>query len=44
METLIGPVGLAILLFASTNVDDIFVLLGFFADPKYRTRDIVMGQ
>lgn len=44
MDTLIGLTGLAILLFASTNIDDIFVLIGFFADPKYRARDIVIGQ
>jgi len=35
---------MAVVLFASTNVDDIFVLVGFFADPKLRTRDIVLGQ
>jgi len=36
--------GLAVALFASTNIDDVFVLIGFFADPKFRTRDIVFGQ
>jgi cadmium resistance protein CadD (predicted permease) len=36
--------GLAIALFASTNVDDMFVLVGFFADPKFRPREIVIGQ
>lgn len=36
--------GVAVVLFASTNVDDIFVLVGFFADPKYPPRDIVTGQ
>jgi cadmium resistance protein CadD (predicted permease) len=36
--------GLAIVLFASTNVDDVFVLVGFFADPKFRPREIVAGQ
>jgi cadmium resistance protein CadD (predicted permease) len=36
--------GLAIVLFASTNVDDMFVLVGFFADPKFRPREIVIGQ
>lgn len=36
--------GLAIVLFASTNIDDIFVLLGFFADPRFRTREIAAGQ
>jgi cadmium resistance protein CadD (predicted permease) len=36
--------GLAIALFASTNVDDAFVLVGFFADPRFRVRHIVIGQ
>jgi cadmium resistance protein CadD (predicted permease) len=36
--------GLAIVLFASTNIDDVFVLVGFFADPKFRPGDIVTGQ
>jgi cadmium resistance protein CadD (predicted permease) len=35
---------LAITLFASTNVDDLVVLLGFFADRRFRARDIVAGQ
>jgi len=37
-------IGLAVVLFASTNVDDFFVLVGFFADPKFRARNIVLGQ
>jgi hypothetical protein len=28
--------GLAIVLFASTNVDDLFVLVAFFVDPGFR--------
>jgi cadmium resistance protein CadD (predicted permease) len=36
--------GLAVVVFASTNVDDIFVLLGFFADPLYRARSVAIGQ
>jgi cadmium resistance protein CadD (predicted permease) len=40
----LGLLGLAIALFASTNVDDIFGLVGFFADPKFRPKDIVIGQ
>src|SRR5882757_4861440 len=44
MQSLVTLPGLAIALFASTNVDDLFVLLGFFSDPKLRTRDIVVGQ
>jgi cadmium resistance transport/sequestration family protein len=35
---------LGIALFASTNVDDVFVLVGFFVDPKFRARDVVIGQ
>ncbi len=34
----------AIALFASTNVDDIFVLIGFFSDPRYRPRQVAIGQ
>ena len=34
----------AIILFASTNLDDIFVLVGFFANPKFRAQNIVLGQ
>jgi cadmium resistance protein CadD (predicted permease) len=36
--------GLAVVLFASTNVDDVFMLVSFFADPKFRARNIVLGQ
>jgi hypothetical protein len=35
---------LGVTLFAATNLDDIFVLLGFFADPQFRTRYIIVGQ
>jgi cadmium resistance protein CadD (predicted permease) len=44
MISLLALTGMAVVLFASTNVDDIFVLVGFFADPKLRARDIVLGQ
>ena len=30
--------------FVSTNIDDIFLLAAFFADPRMRTRAIVLGQ
>jgi cadmium resistance protein CadD (predicted permease) len=36
--------GLAILVFASTNIDDIFVLVSFFAEGRLRTENIVVGQ
>ena len=41
---LTASLGLAIVAFASTNVDDIFVLLGFFADPRLRARNVMIGQ
>jgi cadmium resistance protein CadD (predicted permease) len=44
MESLLALLGMAIVLFASTNVDDVFVLVGFFSDKKFRTRDTVLGQ
>jgi cadmium resistance protein CadD (predicted permease) len=37
-------VGQAVVLFISTDLDDVFVLLGFFADPRFRIRQIVAGQ
>ena len=37
-------IGLGIVLFATTNVDDLLVLTGFFADPKLRPRMVILGQ
>ncbi|AWB23570.1 quaternary ammonium transporter [Methylobacterium currus] len=42
--TPLADLGVAIALFASTNIDDVFVLIGFFSDPRYRPRQIVVGQ
>ncbi|WP_412064378.1 cadmium resistance transporter [Rhizobium sp. SYY.PMSO] len=44
MGYVLGVFGVAIVMFASTNIDDIFVLLGFFADPRFRAKQIVIGQ
>ena len=44
MELLLTPIGLGIIVFASTNVDDAFVLVTFFADKSFRVRDVVIGQ
>ncbi|HTF70664.1 MAG TPA: cadmium resistance transporter [Edaphobacter sp.] len=44
MTSFLSLIGLALLLFASTNVDDIFILVGFFADRRYSSRDVVAGQ
>jgi len=37
-------VGLAVVVYVSTNVDDVFLLLGFFANPSFRTRYVIIGQ
>src|SRR5258708_6159419 len=44
MKTPQALVPLGIVLFASTNVDDVFVLLGFFSDPTFRPRHVMFGQ
>lgn len=44
MENLFLEIGLALTLYVSTDIDDIFVLLAFFADPRFRTREVVLGQ
>jgi cadmium resistance protein CadD (predicted permease) len=44
MWSILELLGLGIMLFASTNVDDVFVLVGFFADPKIRPISVVIGQ
>jgi cadmium resistance protein CadD (predicted permease) len=44
MESVFALLGLAITLFISTNADDLVVLVGFFADPRFSVRDIVVGQ
>jgi cadmium resistance transport/sequestration family protein len=44
MESLPKLVGLAIVLFVSTNVDDLVVLVALFAHSKFRPRDVVAGQ
>jgi cadmium resistance protein CadD (predicted permease) len=44
MESVSALLGLAIVLFVSTNVDDLLVLIGFFADVKFSASEIVAGQ
>ena len=41
---MLAAIAISVVAFASTNVDDIFVLLGFFADPAFRARHVVLGQ
>jgi cadmium resistance protein CadD (predicted permease) len=44
MESALSLIGLAIVVFVSTNIDDAFVLVGFLADKHFRVRDVVIGQ
>ena len=37
-------IGLAVVAFTSTNIDDAFVLVGFFADKSFRTHEVIIGQ
>lgn len=40
----LGLIGQAVGFFISTDLDDILVLIVFFADPRFRTRQIIAGQ
>ena len=44
MGTLLTERGIAIAVFASTNVDDLLVIAAFLADPAIRVRAVVAGQ
>jgi cadmium resistance protein CadD (predicted permease) len=44
MDSFVTLIGLAVVAFASTNIDDVFVLVGFFADKNFRAHDVVFGQ
>ncbi|MCL4774040.1 MAG: cadmium resistance transporter [Burkholderiaceae bacterium] len=44
MEHYLALVILAVGLFATTNIDDVFVLLGFYADRRFNVRQVVLGQ
>jgi cadmium resistance protein CadD (predicted permease) len=40
----LSTIAVGVALFASTNVDDIFLLSAFFADSQLRPRSVVLGQ
>ena len=44
MPDLVSTLGVAALVFASTNVDDILLLAAFFAAPNLTARTVVLGQ
>jgi cadmium resistance protein CadD (predicted permease) len=41
---LITLIGIAVVAFASTNVDDAFVLVAFFSDRNFSAGDVIVGQ
>jgi cadmium resistance protein CadD (predicted permease) len=43
MQSFIALSGFVVV-FAWTNIDDLFVLLGFFSDPRFLPRQVVIGQ
>jgi cadmium resistance protein CadD (predicted permease) len=44
MDGLVGHLGLALLTFAVTNVDDLLLLALLFSNPRYPVRSVVVGQ
>jgi cadmium resistance protein CadD (predicted permease) len=44
MSLPITDLWIGVVVFASTNIDDLFVLVAFFSDPRMRRRSIVIGQ
>jgi cadmium resistance protein CadD (predicted permease) len=44
MSALASDLGIAIAVFVSTDIDDLFLLAAFFADVRLRRRSIVIGQ
>lgn len=44
MSSLISDLSIAVVMFASTNIDDILLLAAFFANPLLHHRAIVLGQ
>lgn len=44
MDSLASDLGVGIVVFTSTNIDDLFLLSAFFADPRLRHGAIVAGQ
>jgi cadmium resistance protein CadD (predicted permease) len=44
MDNIPALTGIAIIAFVSTNIDDLVLLIAFFADAGYRPRQVVAGQ
>ena len=41
---MLAALSIAVVAFVSTNIDGMLVLVGFLADPTYRTRTVVLGE
>jgi len=44
MQEISPLLGLGVVAFVSTNVDDLLVLVGFLADPKVKVGEVIAGQ
>ncbi len=44
MNDILTAVGIGVVVFATTNIDDILLLAAFFSDPRMAARNIVAGQ
>jgi cadmium resistance protein CadD (predicted permease) len=44
MENFFGTVGIGATAFVATNIDDLLILIAFFANSRYPLRQIVLGQ
>ncbi|MBI2318000.1 MAG: cadmium resistance transporter [Betaproteobacteria bacterium] len=44
MGSLVSDIGTGVVVFASTNIDDLFLLAAFFGDPRVRGRAVIIGQ
>lgn len=44
MPELLPQIAIAVMVFVSTNIDDIFLLAAFFSDRKLPARAVVLGQ
>jgi len=44
MDPLLSTLVIAIAAFASTNIDDLFLLSSLFVDAEFRTQSVVVGQ
>jgi len=44
MDSLLSTLAIAIAAFASTNIDDLFLLSSLFVDSELRTQSVIVGQ